>query len=197
MEFDSLKRLINRFEKLPGIGAKTAKRLAYSVINMPKAEVDAFAQDLVAAREKIRECEICGAISDKSTCYICDDDGRDNSIICVVAFARDVLAIESAGEFRGLYHVLKGNISPVDGVSPEDIRIKQLIKRVEEGNIKEVILATNPDIKGEATAAYIAMLLRDMDIKVTRIAYGIPVGGDVEYTDQVTLNRAFAGRQQY
>lgn len=194
---EPLMRLASRFERLPGIGPKTARRLAYYVIHMPKEEVEGFARDMVVSRESIHECAICGSMTDAQNCYICDDSSRDKGIICVVADSRDVAAIENTLEFSGVYHVLNGTISPIDGIGPDDIRIDKLLSRIDEGNVREVILATNPDIKGEATAAYIARILKDKNVKVTRIAYGIPIGGDVEYTDQVTLSRALSGRREY
>ncbi|MEZ4357305.1 MAG: recombination mediator RecR [Eubacteriales bacterium] len=196
-KLEPLVRLASRFERLPGIGPKTARRLAYFMIHMPKDEVEGFARDMVASKEAIHECTICGNLTDRQNCYICDDSLRDKGIICVVADAKDVNAIENTSEFSGVYHVLGGTISPIDGIGPDDIRIDKLLSRIGEGNVREIILATNPDIKGEATAAYIARILKDKNVKVTRIAYGIPIGGDVEYTDQVTLSRALSGRREY
>ncbi|MGB9780446.1 recombination mediator RecR [Caldanaerobacter sp.] len=192
----SIAKLIEEFSKLPGIGPKTAQRLAFFIINMPLEEVRNLSQAIIEAKEKLRYCKICFNITDKEICDICSDENRDHSTICVVSHPMDVVAMEKVKEYRGVYHVLHGVISPIEGVGPEDIRLKELLERVKKGNIKEVILATNPDIEGEATAMYIAKLLKPFGVKVTRIAHGIPVGGDLEYTDVVTLSRALEGRRE-
>ncbi|MGI6031023.1 MAG: recombination mediator RecR [Eubacteriales bacterium] len=189
-------RLIEQFEKLPGIGHKTAQRLAFHVLDMDKAQADAFASAIVEAKQKVRCCSICQNLCDSEVCSICSSPARDHSTICVVEGPKDVLAMESTREYKGLYHVLHGVISPMDNVSPDDIRIKELITRLGSGEVQEVIMATNPDIEGETTAMYISRLLKPMEIRVTRIAYGIPVGGDLEYADQVTLLRALEGRRE-
>ncbi len=191
----SLNRLVAHFAKLPGIGVKTAQRLAYYVINMPEEDVRQFARDMEEARAKVRYCGVCGNLSEEETCEICGDVKRDASIICVVKDARDVQAIEKTHEFRGLYHVLGGTISPLEGVGPDDIAIKPLLGRL-DGAVKEVILATNPDVQGEATAAYISRLISPLGVEVTRIAHGIPIGAELEYADEVTIARAIEGRQR-
>lgn len=194
---ESLNKLQEWFAKLPGIGPKSAARLAYHVIEMDPEEVKQFAQDMYKARLAVKYCRICGNLTDHETCSICEDATRDQSTVCVVKDARDVMALERVREFHGVYHVLGGTISPLDGVGPDDIRIKELLGRVKEGNIKELILATNPDVQGEATAVYIAKLMEPFDVKVTRIAHGVPVGGELEYTDEVTLMKSLEGRRQF
>ncbi|MBE3591447.1 MAG: recombination protein RecR [Thermoanaerobacter sp.] len=192
----SIAKLIEELSKLPGIGPKTAQRLAFFIINMPLDEVRSLSQAIIEAKEKLRYCKICFNITDKEVCDICSDKNRDHSTICVVSHPMDVVAMEKVKEYKGVYHVLHGVISPIEGVGPEDIRIKELLERVKDGSVKEVILATNPDIEGEATAMYIAKLLKPFEVKVTRIAHGIPVGGDLEYTDVVTLSKALEGRRE-
>ncbi|MDK2814379.1 MAG: recombination protein RecR [Thermoanaerobacter sp.] len=192
----SLAKLIEELSKLPGIGPKTAQRLAFFIINMPTEEVKSLSQSIIDAKEKIKYCKICYNITDTEVCNICNDEERDNSLICVVSHPMDVVAMEKIREYKGVYHVLHGVISPIEGIGPEDIKIKELLDRVKNGNVKEVILATNPDIEGEATAMYIAKLLKSLGVKVTRIAHGVPVGGDLEYTDVVTLSRALEGRRE-
>ena len=193
---EAMNKLAEWFARLPGIGPKSAARLAYHVIQMPPEEVKAFAQDLYAARLSVRYCKVCGNLTDRETCYICEDTDRDSSTICVVRDARDVMAIERAGEYRGVYHVLGGTISPLDGIGPDELRIKELLERVKSG-VREVILATNPDVQGEATAVYISRLLTPLGIKVTRSAHGVPVGGELEYTDDVTLMKSIEGRTEF
>ena len=192
-------RLINQFSKLPGVGAKTAQRLAFYVIGLSDEEVKAFADDLTYAKEKAVFCPVCGNLMDKDMpcCTVCSDGGRDNACVCVVCDIKDVLAIEKTREYKGVYHVLHGVISPMDGVGPDDIRIAALINRLAKGEMSEVILATNPDVQGTATAAYIAKTIRPLGVKVTRIAHGVPIGADLEYTDEVTLVRALEGRTEY
>nr|3VDU_A Chain A, Recombination protein recR [Caldanaerobacter subterraneus subsp. tengcongensis MB4] len=192
----SVAKLIEELSKLPGIGPGTAQRLAFFIINMPLDEVRSLSQAIIEAKEKLRYCKICFNITDKEVCDICSDENRDHSTICVVSHPMDVVAMEKVKEYKGVYHVLHGVISPIEGVGPEDIRIKELLERVRDGSVKEVILATNPDIEGEATAMYIAKLLKPFGVKVTRIAHGIPVGGDLEYTDVVTLSKALEGRRE-
>nr|4O6P_B Chain B, Recombination protein RecR [Caldanaerobacter subterraneus subsp. tengcongensis MB4]4O6P_C Chain C, Recombination protein RecR [Caldanaerobacter subterraneus subsp. tengcongensis MB4] len=192
----SVAKLIEELSKLPGIGPKTAQRLAFFIINMPLDEVRSLSQAIIEAKEKLRYCKIGFNITDKEVCDIGSDENRDHSTICVVSHPMDVVAMEKVKEYKGVYHVLHGVISPIEGVGPEDIRIKELLERVRDGSVKEVILATNPDIEGEATAMYIAKLLKPFGVKVTRIAHGIPVGGDLEYTDVVTLSKALEGRRE-
>ncbi|MEF9863858.1 MAG: recombination mediator RecR [Christensenellaceae bacterium] len=190
----SFTKLIAQFCKLPGIGAKTAQRLAYFVLKMPEAEVKQFAREMYDARLKVKYCKICGNLCETDTCEICNDAKRDSSIICVVKDSRDVFAIEKTHEYHGLYHVLGGTISPLEGIGPDDIAIKALIGRL-SADVKEIILATNPDVQGEATAAYISRLLSGFDIRITRIAHGIPIGAELEYADEVTLAKAIEGRR--
>lgn len=189
-------RLIEEFAKMPGIGKRTAERLAYHVLKLSKDEVESFAEALKNAKEKIIFCPVCQSLTEKVPCDICADARRDQSVICVVEKPKDVVKIEKTREYKGTYHVLHGVISPMDGVGPDDIRIKELLARVNEGDIKEVIMATNPNLEGEATAMYIAKLLAPFGVKVTRLAHGIPVGGDLEFADEVTLTRALEGRHE-
>ncbi len=185
-------KLINEFSKLPGVGKKTAQRYAYKVINMTDAEAQAFASAITDCKRRVRYCKICGNFTENEVCSICAT--RDKSVICVVKEPRDVIAMEKLREYNGVYHVLHGVISPMDGVGPNDIRIKELLARIDE-NVKEVIMATNPDVEGEATAMYIAKILKPLGVKVTRLAHGIPIGGELEYTDEVTLSRALSERK--
>jgi len=193
---EPISKLIDSFMKLPGIGPKTAARLAFFVLNMKEETVLDFAKALVNAKRDLMYCSDCGHITDKDPCYICEDQRRDQSIICVVQDPKDVIAMEKMKEFNGLYHVLHGCISPMEGVGPEDINIPSLLKRLQDDTIQEVILATNPNIEGEATAMYISRLLKPSGIRVTRIAHGLPVGGDLEYADEVTLSKAIEGRRE-
>ncbi len=192
----SMAQLIEQFARLPGIGRKTAQRLAFYVINMPNQDVHSLAEAIVNAKEGVRYCKICTNLTDREICDICSDKRRDPMIICVVEDPRDVVAMERTKEFKGYYHVLHGAISPLEGIGPEDIRIKELLTRLANQSVEEVILATNPNIEGEATAMYISKLLKPMGIKVTRIAHGIPVGGDLEYADEITLAKALEGRRE-
>lgn len=192
----ALENLTDQFARLPGIGGKTAQRLAFYVLGMPEQEALSFADAIVQAKKSVGTCPVCQNITDKALCPICDDDSRDHSTICVVAEPKDVIAMERSHEFRGVYHVLHGVISPLNHVTQEDIRIKELLQRVGSGEVQEVIMATNPDTEGEATAMYISRLLRPLGVKVTRLAYGVPVGSQLEYADEVTLSRALEGRQQ-
>ena len=191
----ALQELADRFARLPGIGGKTAQRLAFSVLEMPAEEAQGFADAIVNAKKEVHTCPVCQNLTDREICPICDDLGRDRGTICVVAEPRDVIAMERSREYRGVYHVLHGVISPLNHVTQDDIRIRELLQRVGEGNVREVIMATNPDTEGEATAMYIPRLLRPMGIPVTRLAYGMPVGSQLEYADEVTLSRALEGRQ--
>lgn len=191
-----ISNLIDSFTKLPGIGPKTAVRLAFFVIEMNDDDVVEFAKALVSAKREIGNCPICGHITEGETCAICQDSSRDESVICVVEDPKDVIAMEKMKEFRGRYHVLQGSISPMDGIGPEDINIPNLIKRLKENDVEEIILATNPNIEGEATAMYISRLVKPSGIKVTRIAHGLPVGGDLEYADEVTLAKSLEGRRE-
>ncbi len=187
-------RLIEEFSKLPGVGKKTAQRLAFHVINMNTNDVEALSKAIIEAKREIRYCSICCNITDKDICSMCSNKNRDTGVICVVEDPRDVAAMERTREFKGQYHVLNGVISPMDGIGPDMIKIKELIQRLGSQDIKEIIMATNPTIEGEATAMYIARLLKPMGIKVTRIAHGLPVGGDLEYADEVTISKALEGR---
>ncbi len=191
-----LNELISQFERLPGIGKKTAQRLAYSILEQPPERAEKFAEALVNARRKIHFCKVCQSFTDLEVCTICDDIRRDKSVICVVAEPKDVMAFERTREYTGVYHVLHGVISPLDGIGPEQLRIKELMSRLSDGQVKEIIMATNPTVEGEATASYISRLIKPMGIKVTRLAYGIPVGGDLEYADEFTLARALEGRNE-
>ena len=192
----ALQNLADQFARLPGIGGKTAQRLAFHVLSLPIDEAEEFAAAILEAKKQVHTCPRCQNLTDRELCPICDDDLRDNSTICVVAEPRDVIAMERSREFRGTYHVLHGVISPLNHVTQEDIRIKELLQRVGSGEVREVIMATNPDTEGEATAMYISRLLRPMEVKVTRLAYGVPVGSQLEYADEVTLSRALEGRQE-
>ena len=191
-----LNRLINELSKLPGIGGKTAQRLAFHILSMDKNEVFNLADAIRDAKESMTYCSVCGNLTDTDPCIICSDENRDRSTICVVESPKDVVAMEKIREYRGYYHVLHGAISPMDGIGPDDINLKSLIKRLQDENVKELIIATNPNIEGEATAMYIARLIKPSGIKVSRIAHGIPVGGDLEYADEVTLLKAVEGRRE-
>ena len=191
-----LEILINELSKLPGIGGKTAQRLAFHILSVEDKEAEQLAGSILRAKREMRYCSVCGNLTDTDPCRICSDPARRQDVICVVESPRDVAAMERIREYNGLYHVLHGVISPMDGVGPDDIRIRELMERLSSGEVKEVVLATNPDVEGEATAAYIARLIKPMGVKVTRIAHGVPVGGELEYTDEVTLSRAFEGRRE-
>ena len=192
----ALERLTEQFAKLPGIGGKTAQRLAFHLLSLPQEEAQEFAETILEAKRTVHLCPMCQNLTDQDICPICDDETRDHGLICVVADPKDVVAMERAREFRGVYHVLHGVISPLNHVGPDDIRIRELLARVSKGGVREVIMATNPDTEGEATAMYISRLLRPMEVKVTRLAYGVPVGSQLEYADEVTLSRALEGRQE-
>ena len=191
----SLELLIEEFNKMPGIGHKSAVRLAFHVMNMPAEKAEKFISAINGAKTKVHMCDKCQNLTDKPLCDICSSSKRDTSVICVMESPKDVSALEKTREYNGLYHVLHGAISPIDGIGPEDIKIKELIARL-TSDVKEVIMATNPTVEGEATAMYIARLLKPMGIKVTRIAHGIPVGGDIEFADEITLSRAMEGRRE-
>lgn len=191
-----LTKLIEHFERLPGVGKKSAQRLAFYVLNMPKEKAEDFAASILEAREKIHYCSVCQNITDQAICSLCQDSSRDHSTICVVEDPRDVLAFERTKEYSGVYHVLHGLISPMDGVGPDSLYIKELLSRIGPENVREVIMATNPTVEGEATAMYISRLLKPLGVKTTRLAYGIPVGGNLEYADEVTLYRALEGRNE-
>ncbi|KHK97856.1 recombinase RecR [Microbacterium mangrovi] len=187
--------LIDEFGRLPGIGPKSAQRITFHILQTPNFDVSRLSELLHDVREKVRFCEVCGNVSEQERCAICRDPRRDQTLICVVEDAKDVAAIERTREFRGLYHVLGGSISPIAGIGPDDLRIAQLMQRLADGTVQEVILATNPNLEGEATATYLSRLLTSLQISVTRLASGLPVGGDLEYADEVTLGRAFEGRR--
>ncbi|MDN4076288.1 recombination mediator RecR [Fictibacillus terranigra] len=193
---EPISKLIDSFMKLPGIGPKTAVRLAFFVLEMREDDVLDFGRALVNAKRNLIYCSNCFHITDRDPCMICDDSSRDRTTICVVHDSKDVIAMEKMKDFRGLYHVLHGSISPIEGIGPEDIKIAELLKRLADDTIQEIILATDPNIEGEATAMYIARLLKPTGIKVTRIAHGLPVGGDLEYADEVTLSKAMEGRRE-
>lgn len=192
----ALQNLSDHFARLPGVGGKTAQRLAFHVLSLPLEEAEDFADAILKAKREVHTCPKCQNLTDRALCPICDDDTRNNSIICVVAEPKDVIAMERSREFRGVYHVLHGVISPLNHVTQDNLKIKELLSRVAEGNVREVIMATNPDTEGEATAMYISRLLRPLEVKVTRLAYGVPVGSQLEYADEVTLSRALEGRQE-
>lgn len=192
----ALQELADQFARLPGVGGKTAQRLAFHVLELPLEDAQAFADAIIEAKNTVHSCPVCQNLTDRELCGICDDDMRDSGIICVVAEPKDVIAMERSREFSGVYHVLHGVISPLNHVTQDDIRIRELLARVSTGKVREVIMATNPDTEGEATAMYISRLLRPMEVKVTRLAYGIPVGSQLEYADEITLTRALEGRQE-
>ena len=189
-------KLIQSFEKLPSIGNKTAARLAFYMLNASEEETNEFVSSIINAKKNLKYCSKCYNISDTDPCPICGNPKRDPSVICVVEDVRDIIAMEKTHEFKGVYHVLHGSISPMNGIGPDDIKIKELLARLMDGTVKEVILATNPRVEGEATAMYLSKLIKPLGIKVTRIAHGIPVGGDLEYTDEVTLTKALEGRRE-
>lgn len=192
----ALERLTEQFARLPGIGGKTAQRLAFHVLSLPQEDAEAFAQAILEARANVHTCPVCQNLTDLELCPICNDAERDQGLICVVAEPRDLIAMERSREYRGVYHVLHGVISPLNHVGPDNLRIRELLDRVAKGNVREIIMATNPDTEGEATAMYLSRLLRPLEVKVTRLAYGIPVGSQLEYADEVTLLRALEGRRE-
>ena len=192
----ALQNLADQFARLPGIGGKTAQRLAFYVLGLPEESAQEFADAIMEAKKSVHTCPVCQNLTDREVCPICADDMRDHGVICVVAEPKDVIAMERSREFRGVYHVLHGVISPLNHVTQDDIKVKELLMRVGSEDVREVIMATNPDTEGEATAMYISRLLRPMEVKVTRLAYGVPVGSQLEYADEVTLSRALEGRQE-
>ena len=192
----SIEKLIQSFEKLPSIGNKTAARLAFYILNASEEETNEFVSSIINAKKNLKYCSQCYNISDNDPCTICANPKRDHSQICVVEDVRDIIAMERTHEFKGVYHVLHGSISPMNGIGPEDIKINELLSRLMDGQVKEIILATNPRVEGEATAMYLSKLIKPLGIKVTRIAHGIPVGGDLEYTDEITLTKALEGRRE-
>lgn len=191
-----LEILIEQFAKLPGIGKKTATRLAFHILNSSNEDAKAFSEAIINAKSQVKLCKVCQNITDTDTCALCESPKRDNSVICVTESPKDVISIEKTNEYHGLYHVLHGAISPMDNIGPDDIKIPELLERLKDDTVKEVIMATNPTIEGEATAMYIAKLIKPFGIKVTRIAHGVPVGGDLEYADEITLTRAMEGRRE-
>ena len=192
----SIEKLIESFEKLPSIGHKTAVRLAFHMLDLSKEDTNEFINSIINAKANLKYCSSCYNISDTDPCPICSSPKRDNSIICVVEDVRDIMAMERTHEFKGVYHVLHGTISPMNNIGPEDIKIKELLSRISNGNIKEIIIPTNPRVEGEATAIYLSKIIKPLGVKVTRIAHGIPVGGDLEYTDEITLSKALEGRRE-
>ena len=192
---ESLQRLAEQFGRLQGIGKKNAMKMAFSVLDMTDEDAAAFAQAIIEAKEKIHLCPICQNLTDRDICPICADETRDRKVVCIVSDARVVISMEKVREYKGLYHVLHGVISPMNGTTPDKLKIKELLERIDEGEIEEAIVATNPTVEGEATAMYISRLLKNFDIKVTRLAYGVPMGSDLEYADEVTLYRALEGRR--
>ena len=192
----SIEKLIESFEKLPSIGHKTAVRLAFHMLDLNQEDTNAFINSIINAKANLKYCSICYNISDTDPCPICASPKRDKSVICVVEDVRDIMAMERTHEFKGVYHVLHGTISPMNGIGPEDIKIKELLNRLAQNDIKEIIIATNPRVEGEATAIYLSKIIKPLGIKVTRIAHGIPVGGDLEYTDEITLSKALEGRRE-
>ena len=193
---EPIERLINELSKLPGIVRKTAARLAFHILRIPKREAQEMARAIIDVKEKIQLCSVCFNLTDQDPCRICSNSRRSEEVICVVEEPNDLMAIEGTGDFKGKYHVLHGTLSPLEGIGPEDIKAKELLKRLESGNVREVIMATNPNVEGGATALYLTKLIKPLGVKVTRIAYGIPMGGDIEYTDGVTLVKALEGRRE-
>jgi len=198
MKYDvlPLTRLIEQFERLPGVGKKSAQRLAFYVLDLPEEKAKAFADAILEAHEKIHRCGVCQNLTDAPTCQICSDPNRDRGLLCVVESPKDVLAIERTQEYHGLYHVLHGLLSPMNGIGPDQLTVRELMSRLGDSTVREVIMATNPTVEGEATATYLARLIKPMGLRVTRLAYGIPVGGNLEYADEVTLYRAIEGRRE-
>jgi recombination protein RecR len=192
----SLERLISALHRLPGIGPKSAQRLAFHILKSPRAEANELAQAILGAKEKMKSCSVCGNITDSDPCSLCDDSTRDGGTICVVEQPQDIFVFEKMGEYKGTYHVLMGALSPLDGVGPDDLKIKELVTRIKQGKIREVIIATNPNAEGEATSAYLSKLIKPLGVKVTRLAQGMPMGGDLEYADEVTLAKALEGRRE-
>lgn len=192
----SIALLIEQFQKFPSVGPKSAQRMAFHLLKMPKSEVEKFAQNIIEAKENTFACDVCFNMSSSNPCEICQSNSRDKSTICVISETKDLIAVEKTNEYKGLYHVLQGLISPIDGIGAEDIRIKELLHRLAENDVKEVILALNPSVEGEATSLYLKKLIKPFEIKITRIAFGLPVGADLEYADEITLARAIEGRRE-
>lgn len=192
----SIEKLIESFERLPSIGHKTAARLAFYILKTSEEETNEFVSSIINAKKNLKYCKKCFNLSESDLCSICENSKRNESIICVVEDVRDIIAMEKTHEFKGVYHVLHGSISPMNGIGPDDIKIKELLARLMDGKVKEIILATNPRVEGEATAMYLSKLIKPLEIKVTRIAHGIPVGGDLEYIDEITLTKALEGRRE-
>lgn len=192
----SIASLIEHFQKFPSVGPKSAQRMAFYLLRMPKSEVEKFAQSMIAAKENTKTCEICFNLSSTSPCEICQSPARDKSTICVVAETKDLIAIEKTNEYKGLYHVLQGLISPMDGIGADDIRIKELLKRLTDESVKEVIIALNPSVEGDATSLYLTKLIKPFGVKISRIAFGLPVGADLEYADEITIAKAIEGRRE-
>lgn len=192
----SMRSLVEEFSKMPGVGVKTAQRLAFYILRSPRAEAEALASAIIKVKESVRFCKACNNLSDEDVCQICKNPSRDRSLLCVVEEPNDIVTIEKAGNFNGVYHVLLGSLSPLDGIGPDDLKIKELLDRVKKEKFKEIILATDFNTEGEATALYLLKVLRNSGSKVTRVAYGIPVGGDLEYADQATITKAFEGRRE-
>lgn len=190
-----VENLIEQFQKLPGVGRKTAQRLAFFVLSLPEEEAQGFANAVINAKKSVKFCSVCQNLTDTEVCSLCADQARDKTTVCVVSDPKDVAAIEKTREYNGLYHVLHGCISPMNGIGPDDVRIKELLERIAKGDVREVIMATNPDTEGEATAMYISRLIKPFGVKSTRLAYGIPVGGHLEFADEMTLTRALEGRR--
>lgn len=191
-----LENLVEQFEKMPGIGYKTAQRLAYYVLNLSKTEADSFSKAITDAHDKIHYCKVCCNLTDQELCPVCKSEKRDRSTICVVETPRDAMAMENTNEYKGLYHILHGAISPLNNIGPDNLTVKELLNRLGDDKVSEIIMATNPTVEGDATAMYLSRLLKPMGVKITRLAYGIPVGGDLEYADQVTLAKALEGRNE-
>lgn len=191
-----MNRLIHELSKLPGVGPKTAQRLAFHILTLSREEIEKLTQSLIEAKQKLVFCEICGHLTESSPCQLCSDPGRDQTLLCVVEEAKDVIAMEKTRVYKGQYHVLGGAISPLEGVGPEDLRIKGLLQRLADGRFKEVIVATDPNVEGEATALYLSKIIRPLGVRVTRLARGLPVGGDLEYADEITLGKAMEGRTE-
>lgn len=191
-----LTNLINEFSRLPGVGTKSAQRLAFHILEMEESDVERLSNSIITAKRELKRCPVCGNLTDKTPCEICSDINRDQDLICIVESPKDVMAMERLEDYKGVYHVLHGAISPVEGIGPEDINLMSLLKRLEERDVKEVIVATNPTIEGEATAVYISRLIKPAGIKVTRIAHGVPVGSELEYSDEVTLLKSLEGRHE-
>lgn len=196
MSLKSLEKLIDEFNRLPGVGRKSATRIAFHILNLSNQDVIKFANVLIEAKQNIKKCEICGDLSEKDICPICDDEFRDKEVLCIVEDSRDVISLEKTGRFKGKYHILGGKLAPLKGITPDKLNIESLLKRVAKDNIKEVIIAINPDLEGETTTLYLCRLLKNFNIKITRIASGIPIGGNIEHADSATISRALDARQE-